>query len=158
MVGFLVKKFFKLLPFQQRGCRLVRAVAFVSSFKVLTCAPELHSFIQKAISFGVSDIDDAWAETRFLRKDLSPLMAALRIPPTLTMENDGVCRGDEALLVMIMRLSSADHLLSLMPTVGRKYTQSYRMVKSARVFSTWTTPGTPVAKSSTSTSWRSISS
>ena len=139
VAGFLAEKGYRLLPFQQRGCRLVRAVAFVSAFQLLTCSPERHPFIRKTLSFGVSDIDDGWADTRFLRQDLYPLMAALRIPPTLTMENGGVCRGDEAFLVMLMRLSSAERLLSLMPTVGREYTQIYRMEKAAREYldDTW---------------------
>ena len=130
---------YQLLPYQRQGCETIRAVAFVSAFQQLTCVLQPHPFVRRVLAFGVGDIDDAWAETRFLRQDFTILMAALRIPETLQMENRDQCRGEEALLVLLLRLSDSTRLLDLMPTVGREYSQIYRMEARMREYlhDTW---------------------
>ena len=132
VAAFLYKNGYRLLPNQRRACKRMRAIALVSVFQQLTCSPQPHPFVRRVPAFGVGDLDDAWAQTRFLRLDFGTLMATLRIPETLVMENRGVCRGDEAFLVLLVRLSDATRLLDLMPKVGREYTQIYRMEKGMR--------------------------
>ena len=134
VASYLATFGYSLLPYHRQVCRKLRAIALFSAFDLLTYVPQRHPFVRRALGFGISDLDDGWSEARFLRQDIPALLAALRMPETLQLENRGQCRGEEAFLVMIVRLSGDTRLLGMMPKVGREYTQIFRMEKGARNF------------------------
>ncbi|CAN0531788.1 unnamed protein product [Ectocarpus sp. 12 AP-2014] len=89
------------------------------------------------LSRTIDSVDDchAYPNFRVLKEDMSRLFAELRFPEQVRLENGSTFSGEEAFLLLLMRMRYPGRLSNLERYFGREYSQLSRLFRWATDFS-----------------------